>query len=291
MTPIYASAILLRETVGNDEDHKHLVKPFNSIPSAFFTTFRCIMGDCSAKTGQPLPVLFTDTFGWTFAFCYMFLIITSFGLFNVIIAIYVENIIVAAKKTEITERQKSYGDVERLNLLLADVIHEFIVHFYPNADGDNCRQHSMRAFDAEWLASLEITKDIFDAVMSKDSIHGIFDNLDIPYEERLDLFEILDADCSGSLGLSEITSGLKKLRGPPRRSDVIGNGLTARAMQQRFAIDFEHMDDFMKRSMIEIECLRDDTEVYNNRIVEQIRAVRSDIKSMKEAHTRSPTST
>jgi hypothetical protein len=280
MTPIYASAILLRETVGEDEEHTKLVKPFSTIPNSFFTTFRCIMGDCSAVTGQPLPVLFADEYGWIFAISYIFLIvITSFGLFNVIIAIYVENIIVAARSKEAAVRQERYGDVERMNLLLAEVIHEFVTHFTIET-WNKAERRTVN--NADWLASLEITKEIFDEVMNKETIHRIFDDLDIPYEERLDLFEILDADSSGSLGLGEITSGLKKLRGPPRRSDVIANGLTTRAMQQKMHIDFKHMDEYIKNSSVQIECLRDDTEVYTNRITELIRTVRTDLKSMME---------
>merc|ERR1712048_6154 len=118
---MYACAILLRETVGEDDD-VDLVRPFTSLTWAFFTTFRCIMGDCSPDSGQPLPVLMTRRFGWTFAVgFFLLLMVTSFGLFNVIAAIYLEKILHYAKRKDQRLRQERLGDQRRLTALMAEL--------------------------------------------------------------------------------------------------------------------------------------------------------------------------
>jgi hypothetical protein len=245
--PIFASALMLRETVGENKDESlaTLIKPFSNLPSSFFTIFRCIMGDCSAESGQPLPVLISDTFGWGFSFSYICLIvITSFGLFNVIIAIYVENIVVAAKKNESIQRQRRLRDVARLNQLLAEMVSEFL-------DALDSQ------IDPSQAASLEIKRSLFDEVVKRDSVNLILEKIEIPYEDRLDLFDVLDADGSGALSLGEVLEGLKRLRGEPRRSDIIALGLAIRALQKRVHTDMTQIYNVMRRCVHDLQMLKE----------------------------------
>merc|ERR1719440_2318506 len=126
--PIYAIALVLRETVGEsdlqyEEYHLHYIKPFMTLSNSFFTVFRCIMGDCSTATGQPIPVLLTDNFGWAFAVGFAVVIsVTTFGLFNVIIALYVDNIQQAQKNSHDKALQHRLMNHDRYLTIMGDIV-------------------------------------------------------------------------------------------------------------------------------------------------------------------------
>eukprot|EP00971_Amphidinium_carterae_P314485 6251028-Amphidinium_carterae.1 len=56
--------------------------------------------------------------------------------------------------------------------------------------------------------------------------------MDVPEEERLDVFDVLDADGNGTLQLDELINGVIKLRGATRRSDTIHVLLVLRSVQE-----------------------------------------------------------
>merc|ERR1712113_338998 len=60
---------------------------------------------------------------------------------------------------------------------------------------------------------------------------GILRDLDVADEDQLDLFDTLDVDGGGTIDLEELITGIAKLRGDARRSDIIGVGLIVRAVQ------------------------------------------------------------
>jgi uncharacterized protein YeeX (DUF496 family) len=143
------------------------------------------------------------------------------------------------KKNEAIQRQRRLRDTQRLNLLLAELITEFM-----NAVGIHvCISEA---------ASVEITREDFEEAIQLDAIHAILEKLEIAYEDRLDLFDVLDADCSGLLSLGEILEGLKKLRGDPRRSDIIELGLAIRALQKRVHHDTQQLYTVVRKCLTEV---------------------------------------
>merc|ERR1719335_6522 len=61
----------------------------------------------------------------------------------------------------------------------------------------------------------------------------LLDELDIPRgAERAELFEVLDADGSGTLSAAEFISGLMKVRGEARKSDIIATRLSVSSLQE-----------------------------------------------------------
>merc|ERR1712176_1140349 len=56
-------------------------------------------------------------------------------------------------------------------------------------------------------------------------------DLDIADEDQLDLFETLDVDGGGTIDLEEFVVGLSRLRGDPRRSDIVSVNLIVRSIQ------------------------------------------------------------
>merc|ERR1712151_1104015 len=83
----------------------------------------------------------------------------------------------------------------------------------------------------EKVSDLEIDRGVFLSVLKNKRCREILADLDIADEDQLGLFESLDIDGSETLSLPEIIQGIKKLRGDPRRSDVIHVSLLVRDIQ------------------------------------------------------------
>merc|ERR1712050_790074 len=92
---LYALAILFRETLG---EGTRRYDEFKTMAWSLFTVFRCVMGDCTNEFGHPIFVRVMQSHGWPYALIYCIMIaVTFFGLFNAIVAIFVENTLAAAK--------------------------------------------------------------------------------------------------------------------------------------------------------------------------------------------------
>lgn len=225
LTPLYAVAICLRETLGEETDMQH-GREFRTLGSSMFTMFRCILGDCNDEKGQPIFVHIVNEDGWHYGLFYVCLIaFTTFGLFNVIIAIYVENTVVAAKSNEALQRRARLSDQQRLAVLSMKLVASLL-------DSDDTGRPGIYTFEDD----ASISQETFTKKMSDPNVQKILDELDIAVEDRLDLYDILDADGTGELQVGELLQGVRKLRGEARRSDVIANGLVVRALQERFVL-------------------------------------------------------
>merc|ERR1712113_1192003 len=105
----------------------------------------------------------------------------------------------------------------------------------------------------------------------------ILRDLDIADEDQLDLFDTLDVDGGGTIDLEELITGIAKLRGDARRSDIVGVGLIVRSVQlamtdfQQTAMKLMHsqqrklrqMESVLARSSaVRYQVLREDSEEY-----------------------------
>ena len=69
--------------------------------------------------------------------------------------------------------------------------------------------------------------------MVRKSDHYVWGHLQSERLEDIpDLFDTFDADDSGTMTVVELLKGVKKLRGDPRRSDVIGVSLVVQAIHE-----------------------------------------------------------
>merc|ERR1712061_292392 len=59
------------------------------------------------------------------------------------------------------------------------------------------------------------------------------DELDIDRADHKHLSDILDPDKSGDITVLELVTGLKRLRGEPKRSDIISIHLMIRSLHER----------------------------------------------------------
>merc|ERR1712151_1290760 len=100
--PIYASSLVLRDLLGNLTDAGLPHESFQSVPGAFFMIFRAIVAnDDSDSKGRPVFLQLALHHGWVYGIFYIcFVMCMSFGLFNVIVAIFVDNVLSAAKSND-----------------------------------------------------------------------------------------------------------------------------------------------------------------------------------------------
>merc|ERR1712083_573287 len=81
------------------------------------------------------------------------------------------------------------------------------------------------------VSSIELTPEFFEDLRKYTEFQDILRDLDIADEDQLDLFDTLDVDGGGTIDLEELITGISKLRGDARRSDIVGVGLIVRAVQ------------------------------------------------------------
>merc|ERR1719433_1176027 len=77
-----------------------------------FTVFRCIVtGECTDTKGRPMFSLIVNAYGWGYGIIYCAVeVFMTFGLFNVIVAIFVENVLAGAKTNDQLMRRQRLRD-------------------------------------------------------------------------------------------------------------------------------------------------------------------------------------
>jgi len=91
--------------------------------------------------------------------------------------------------------------------------------------------------------NMHITRETFLLVVQDPQVQDIFDDLEIQSEGRGRLFDVLDADGSGTLGLRELVQGLLRVRGEAQRSDVLAAVLGVRAVMEILKGHIDNMKD------------------------------------------------
>jgi len=199
---------------------------------------------------------YTSPFAYAFA-----TVIISFGLFNLIMAIFVENTMQAAKYND----QKIAAARHKENLRLARKLRLLIREFHKWSSRKSLNKgRSKSAFfgeksllEARGLLALwakfqklwrgdkdedqednddmdqefKVTKEQFDQVIATEVAQKVLDELEIDELDRRGLFDVLDADGSGTLTIEELISGMMAVRGVAKKSDSIATMLSVRCMQ------------------------------------------------------------
>lgn len=226
--PIYVVALLFRETLGRHSSSARGAEYFGTLSISFFTTFRCfVVGDCSTDDGRPIMVEVADAYGSGFAIFYSAIsVLMTFGLYNVIIAIYVENTVAAAKFNELRLKQNRLMD-EQMFAQKALELCIFVWQSHP----DNLANSPFTSLEMHEISDITIKPDFFEDLRKNQLFRDILRELDIADEDQFELFDTVDVDGSGSIGLEDLVQGIAKLRGGARRSDIVGVSLMMRALQ------------------------------------------------------------
>jgi hypothetical protein len=224
---VYVCALMFREFFGRSEK-ENIFDYFNSVPRAMFTVFRCSFGDCSSATGVPIFEHITLQYGALYAVIYcIFIFLITVGLFNVISAIFVESTMKAAIENEQKKRMERLRNTCLWESRISTLMLVFLEHV-----GKSCRRGSVHD-SIESLTHEEINAETFKKWVADERVCQALTDLDIKEGDHPFLFDILDCDNSGSIYMAEVVDGLARLRGEPRRSDIITVDLMVRSIQMQ----------------------------------------------------------
>merc|ERR1712032_1448126 len=197
------------------------------------TVFRCLTDGCSSVDGTPLLIHVVNVEGVfstiaiaVYVICTVFVI---FGLFNLIMAIFVETTMANAQAHEYTRRMLKEQEDNRTAVKLKDIITSLFVERVAMSPKSFEKEHSTELLNMN--PSVDLTK--FLEVVGRKDVQKLLDDLDIKIGNRFQLFEILDANGDGVLECSELVKGLLKLRGGPQKSDAVASVLISRSIQQK----------------------------------------------------------
>jgi len=159
-------------------------------------------------------------------FLFGFILVFTFGLLNMIVAMVVEKTLDQSKKMdEVDEGENKKRCVEELYRIrqvfaAADVNHSGLVS----------------------------QEEFIDAIRDRDDVRACMTALQIPTQDAATLFCILDSDDSGSVSLEELLEGCAKLSGasPPE-----WDALTIQASIRMLATQLEHLQRLL---LPDIDC-------------------------------------
>jgi len=242
-------------TIGSDTRTKELglEEYFYNIPAAMFTAFRCFNGECVNRRGEPINFLLADAFGLPFILFYVIsYMLVTMGIFNVILAVYVDITMKAAKENDAVTAEQHARESIRVARTTRELLKKFAgaYHVFNEEDGKNKldKLPSHMLFTEEGLQDkVEITKELFLLVIQDRGVQKLMDDLDLP-PDRANLFEIIDADGSGTLQITELLQGLLKIRGEINKSDTVASLLATKALQSMIGElkdeSLRHFEDF-----------------------------------------------
>merc|ERR1719247_3146949 len=250
--PLYVVALLLRETLGKEE-FGYGAEGFSTIAQAFFTSFRCfVAGDCTDNQGRPIMVLVAQQYGWSYGFVYsVIVVLMSFGLFNVIVAIYVENTVAAAKYNDQKIKEQRLRDEEafkqkslELAMLAFSLKNGTDTGMGHSPTGTTIPDHNL---DLDAIYAMQITQEGFVELCKNPGFSELLADLDIAAADQQDLFDTLDADRGGSLDICEIIDGIGRLRGEAQKADVVAVLVNVRHIIEVLETHNKVLDKMWKR--------------------------------------------
>lgn len=165
----------------------------------------------------------------------IFLFGVTIGLFNVISAIFVESTINASSAFKQQRKKDRLNDellwASRITILVKQLL------IFAREDVPEYLSESI-----DTLAELEVDAKVV-ARWSRDGVtKAALRDLEIDPLDDDDLVDILDPDQTGTVTITEIQDGLRRLRGFTRRSDILRVDLMVRHLSRRLSDSFRTED-------------------------------------------------
>jgi len=275
---IFVASLLFRAILGpNPADNEEIADPatvgfyFQSVPRSMLTTYRCSFGDCSTKLGTPIVEYTEQELGLVASLslsCFLF--IAAVGFFNIISAVFLERIM-AYLATKMLDGQR-----ERLHD--KELWHERLTRFIdiqiqlnnstktpgpeplttPGPEPLTLIQRKRGQLGYKWLTQMShdslakrsFSKELLDLSVEYDlEAKKILADLDIEPQDCLSLSQTLDRNQNGRIDVTELVTGLSRLRGPARRSDIVAVDLAVQSMQTK--MDEIWLDHCRRKSLAE----------------------------------------
>jgi len=237
---IYIMGLLMLTIVtGNpretDDYQNHVLPQFQSLGHSMLTLYRCAIGDCATNGDIPLIPLLNNTYGVFFTAPWlMSMMFVTFGLFNLILGVFVESTLETAKfrkdaiKDQKEERIKVAQHIKKL--LRKFCIAQKMVDDGKCLSGETIRNIPMVGKEDDFDDfEIKISKDTFLQVVQDLHVQQLMNELRI-CTDRARLFEVFNTNRSDTLTLRQLVQGLLRVRGETRKSDVLAAVLGIRAV-------------------------------------------------------------
>ncbi|CAE7405942.1 CAC, partial [Symbiodinium pilosum] len=169
---------------------------FRSLPESMFTCFRCFTGECMDVDGKPLTHMLAQEFGYGFIFSYVFsYMLVAMGIFNVILAVYVDITMKAAKENEAVTAEQHARESIRIARTTRELLKKFAAayHLFQDIEESDMARidispNAALFTDDEIQENIAITKELFLLVIQDRQVQLLMDDLDLP-PDRANLFE------------------------------------------------------------------------------------------------------
>jgi hypothetical protein len=216
---IFFLGVFMNSMVGED------VAEFDTVPDSMLTIFRCYTDGCTDYLGRPLPARLFDYYGGIFFIGYIlsFMLVTV-GIFNLIMAIFIDNVVSAGvhrKLEEIGDKSEKVEDnLKSFFTKEVSKVHGFI---------DDVEGSAAHARFSELIRQEAcITRRDFSSMLRTPTLLKLLDDADIETSVKSELFDVLDVDMGGELEMEELVNGLMSLRGPITKTDIVAVKLKVR---------------------------------------------------------------
>jgi len=240
---VYVMALVCRELFGGRDDvgvELSVYKNFNNVPRAMFTLFKCSFGDCGNT-----PEHISEAYGGLYALGYCIAVfMVTIGLFNIISAIFVDSTMSAQADIAAVTAQSRLDDEERWAGSVSIVVKELLDATPQKED----ISHLDLLKDLDKVIAVSFDRSTIELVVQSDKVSEALDALDIDVNDHKRLSDILDPDHSGAISVLELVEGLRRLRGTPRRSDVVTVDLMVRSLQENVSYIHEKLGELMDRN-------------------------------------------
>jgi hypothetical protein len=251
---IYFVSLICKEMLGSAEVVRQpgTFEAFNTVPHSMFTVFRCSFGDCSTADGTPLFASNPDM--WSI-FYSLFTFVVVVGIFNVISAIFVESTLASAKNLTGKKLQARLDNPSIWSVNVTKVLKVLLIKQGMDKDELTMLEQGKCSHDLiRKLRDSEFPRALFEEVVSHDEdVKAALSALDICSEENAHLSDLLDPDKGGSIGCLELVDGLKRLRGDPRRGDIISVDLMIRSLQVKVDQIWHGMNEIRSKRTWEVD--------------------------------------
>lgn len=227
---IYVCAIFITCVVGRSEMRELELggitgaERFGSVMSSMYSLFELITLEGWVEVARPIveqqPAM---------AFFFVsFILMFTFGLLQMVVAVVVEKTLQSAKRSKIMSAEKVQSEVsEQL-----EKMRELFVECDTNQDETIDRN--------EFAAAMANTS-------SDGKLKACFEALGIPTDDALALFDVLDADVSGQLNMQEFLSGVARVLGA---SDPLWDHLATHALMMGLRKQFKELHHRIRNTAV-----------------------------------------
>jgi len=235
---IYIFGVLTCNLIGNEYPE------FEDVTASMFTLFRCFTEGCMAYDGSPLTEKIRAKHGFLFLGPYFLVWMgTSLGVFNLVMAVFIDNVMVGQLIRKLNEISNSANRVEvEIKEQLLRIILQSSANGVPEAVEQEIvqlkatlsnRAARIRAqFSVLENSNVVISRPAFNALLQDRKFVRVLSEASIETANSAAIFDILDADMSGWLSVHEVYIGLMRLRGPISKSEIVGLRLRLRHVTQ-----------------------------------------------------------